>query len=1729
MRRGLRFPKWAARSKRGGSKSSQRVFGLLAHHRRLLFESLEGRVLLTSVVVNMATDVSYAQGSGLVSLRNAIATANTSTSPTTITFDPTAFASAQAIALGSNLVLSNVSQPTTVTGPAAGATLTGYGLQIQAGTVATFSNINVSGAANGIENFGNVTVNGAAILGTNLGGVSNSGTATLNNVIISGGQPGDWGLGGGGVRNTGTVAMTNCTVSNNITDYVNNGGGGGIYNSGTATLTNVTVSGNTGSAAYNTQGGGICNTGIATLTDVTVSGNAAGNASHASYGGGIYNDGTLTLTNVTVSNNVATGGTASTDPGGGGIYNDTAGTVILADATISGNSVPGGSGTGSGGGGISNLAVPGSFTLANSIVAGNTATNLGPDAYGNFASLGHNLVGKTDNSSGWKGTDLTGTIASPLAPGLGPLADNGGPTQTMALLLGSPAIGKGSVGLIPSGITTDQRGLPRVVSGIVDIGAYQSQPPVVTGISPAAGPLGGGTTVTITGAGLNGATAVDFGGVAAAIASNTATQIVVTSPAGLAGTVDVIVISPNGTSAATSADQFTYMAVPAVTSVSPAAGPAAGGTTVTIVGTDLAGATAVTFGGAPATIINDTATQITATSPAGSVGAVDVSVVTPGGTSATSASDQFTYLPAPSVTGINPGSGPAKGGTTVTIAGANLAGATAVWFGGTAASITSDTDNQIVVASPAESAGTVDVTVIAAGGASATSPADLFTFVAAPAVTGVSPAAGPLAGGTRVTITGTSLAGATAVKFGGIPATINGDTATQIVATSPAGAAGIVDVTVVTPNGTSAASPSDQFAYLAAPAVTGVSPTAGPLAGGISVTITGTNLAGAAAVDFGGTAALITKDTATQITVTSPAGTAGPVDVTVVTPGGTSAMSSSDLFTYAAPPAVTAIAPSAGLATGGTSVTITGTNLAGAVSVKFGSAAATITGDTATQITATSPTGTGRVDVTVTTAGGTSTTSAADQFSFVPVVTAVTLAQGPASGGTTVTITGAGLAQATAVNFGSVAATIVNDTATQIVVTTPAQLAGPVDVTVVTAGGTSDTSPASQFTYLAAPIVTGLDPDSGLATGGDSVTITGTDLAGATAVMFGSAAATITSDTATQITATSPAGTGMVDVTVTTAGGTSPTSAADQFSYVPVVTGISPAQGPGAGGTTVTITGAGLDAATGVTFGNHAATVTSDTGTQITATSPAGALGTVDVTVTTPGGTSAASTSDQFTYVAPYLAITNNHVGNFTQEDAGDTYTIAVTNSGTAATAGLVSVTGALPTGLTATAMSGDGWTVDLATLTATRSDALAVGASYPSLSVTVSVAANAPASVTSVAKVTGGGEPNTSNQTASDPTTINPLWTVSNVSGKDVKSGTTGFSFVVTRAVAGTQTINLGYATADGTAIAGHDYLPGSGNMVFSPGELQQTIAVAVKGSKLYEGDKTFFLNVTDPAGATGSGTGTIQNANLPPAVSIGNVSLKEGNSGTTKFNFVVSLSAASGAPATVVYATADGTATVADNDYQAKSGTISFAPGQTKQTVTVAVSGDTKYEANEAFSVHLSNPVGATIAKGKGVGTGTILNDDKPSVLAIGNVTVAESAGGGNVVFTVTLSPASGLAATVKYATASGTAKAGKDFKTTSGVLTFAAGQTTQTITVPILSDPSLASAATFLVKLSGASHATLGTKSAGTCTIQQQQLPSLLDALAAAQASAAQAKSRPIGPAVDEAIRLMLTSGR
>ncbi|WP_148588551.1 IPT/TIG domain-containing protein [Streptomyces sp. WAC01526] len=238
--------------------------------------------------------------------------------------------------------------------------------------------------------------------------------------------------------------------------------------------------------------------------------------------------------------------------------------------------------------------------------------------------------------------------------------------------------------------------------------------------------------------------------------------------------------------------------------------------------------------------------------------------------------------------------------------------------------------------------------------------------------------------------------------------------------------------------------------------------------------------------------------------------------------------------------------------------------------------------------------------------------------------------QGPMAGGTTVTLTGHHLANATAVHFGTAQAVITANTATSVTVTSPAG-AGVVPVTVTTAGGTGT---LGSFYYMPAPALTGISPDAGPVSGSDQeIVITGRNLAGAIDVYFGTTRAVIQSVSNTQVTvraAHAPAP-GAVAVTVITSGGSAD---GPLYTYVDqaTITDVSPSAGPTTGGTGVTITGTGLNYTEQVTFNGTPAPFAVISDTTVTAVSPPSATeGTFDVTVTTPGG----SSSGSFTYVSP--------------------------------------------------------------------------------------------------------------------------------------------------------------------------------------------------------------------------------------------------------------------------------------------------------------------------------------------------------------------------------------------------------------------------------------------------------------------------------------------------------------
>ena len=255
----------------------------------------------------------------------------------------------------------------------------------------------------------------------------------------------------------------------------------------------------------------------------------------------------------------------------------------------------------------------------------------------------------------------------------------------------------------------------------------------------------------------------------------------------------------------------------------------------------------------------------------------------------------------------------------------------------------------------------------------------------------------------------------------------------------------------------------------------------------------------------------------------------------------------------------------------------------------------------------------------------------------------------------------------------------------------------------------------------------------------------------------------------------------------------------------------------------------------------------------------------------------------------------------------------------------------------------------------------------------------------------------------------------VGGVTVTNVTAGTTEAVFTVSLSPASGGETTVEFSTVDGSALAGTDYTATSGTLTFSAGATARTITVPILGDPLPDTTETFLVNLFAPsANATlqdAQATGTILPAVPIPDLTIGDVSLPEGNAGTTDFVFTLSLSSPASEQIVVGFATgtpASGDLATPGVDYTSTSGTVTFSPSESQAMVTVAVSGDTTLESSEAFLVNLT-PVSGTLGTVQSSATGTILNDDGPPTITIDDVTIiAGSAGTIDALFTVDLSVA-------------------------------------------------------------------------------------------------------------------------
>ena len=402
--------------------------------------------------------------SGIGSLRQAILDANNATA----TDDTIVFQSglsgllltAGGMTITGNLTLEGPGNSVTINGNNAARIFT-----VNAGVTATFSKLKLRNG--GIDNNGTLTINDSTIESSTWsdgGAISNSasGTLTVNDSILSDNSATH--RGGGIFNNNGMITISNCSILNNSASVA----GGGIDNySGSATINNTIISNNL--AVY---GGGLHNvygTSIMFVSNSTLSNNTASLS-----GGGIQHgrgSSTLTVRSSTLSGNSALGGASGIDNGGGGIYAYNA-PVTLINNTVTGNSAATPSGPGGGirlNGGV--------LSIGNTLVVGNTSPNgkeIYVDSGATFTSLGHNLFGESGSSGLINASPIDSDLilSGPVSTAIGPLADNGGPTQTHLLLPGSPALDAGD-NLLVQNVTTAQRGETRIQNGVVDIGAVE--------------------------------------------------------------------------------------------------------------------------------------------------------------------------------------------------------------------------------------------------------------------------------------------------------------------------------------------------------------------------------------------------------------------------------------------------------------------------------------------------------------------------------------------------------------------------------------------------------------------------------------------------------------------------------------------------------------------------------------------------------------------------------------------------------------------------------------------------------------------------------------------------------------------------------------------------------------------------------------------------------------------------------------------------------------------------------------------------------------------------------------------------------------------------------------------------------------------------------------------------------------------------------------------------------
>ncbi|MBW4648779.1 MAG: DUF4347 domain-containing protein [Kastovskya adunca ATA6-11-RM4] len=1790
----------------------------LAADTAYLFSATQNTAAVTILANDTAVINSNDSGEG--SLRQAILNSNAFAGTQDITFSN--LANGAVINLAS--VLPNLSDSVNIINSTGANNLTvrrniggNYGIfTIDSGKTVKIDGLTIANGATieggGILNKGTLTVQNSIISGntassaiTGGGGIGNYGTLTVQNSTISGNTTTN-GATGGGIWNTGTSTVTNSTIASN-TAHV----GGGIRNEGNITVTNSIIAGNyaivtgggiggsatsiltvTNSTIISNRadefGGGIANSGSATVSNSTISGNRANNNSYGGGGGFWHNGGGSTIVNSTISGNLS-------NNNGGGILHNSGFSEIL-NSTITNNTADADAdNTGNGGGVFTNGY--GTINVKNTIIAGNIDKSAGTkhaDVSGNVTGNANNLIGDTTGNTSTIGT---GTDIVNSNPGLGTLQNNGGTTFTHALLAGSPALNAGTP-TYSGDLTTDQRGtgFDRISGGRIDIGAFESSSATVSitatdnTATEVVGNLGtyrltrmdatGTLTVKLAIDGSSSASSADYilkdsNGNPITFLNGVAS---ITLQAGQSF-VDINLIPINDIHA--EADETLKLNLVADGAYAIASSQNSASVTIqqndtVVINTNNSGE-----GSLRQAIINANAFTGTDTisfkigsgvqtiTPLSALPTITDAVVIDGTTQ-----PGFSGTPIIELNGSSAGS--SVSGLTITAGNSIVKGLVINRFShngiilqtkgnnriegnyiGTDVTGTLDWGNYFMgVYIDNSSNNTIGGTapgsrnVISGGdydgvrinGTGATGNQILGNFIgtnaAGNAILGNAATGVSIVYGASYNIIGGTALGSRNVISGnniGVDIVFSNTTGNRIlgnyIGTDVTGTADLGN----THNGVYIGFSPNNIIGGTAPEARNV------ISGnnhGISIggnTATGNQILGNyIGTQVDGISSLGNSTHGLSISSDASNNTIGG---TAAGAGNTIAYSSRGIAAYSR----------------GTGNAILGNSI-------FSNTGLGIDLDTY-EVTANdfgdSDTGTNNLQnfpvLTSVTAIGTNTV-VAGTFNSTPNTTF----RLEFFSNTTLDSSGYGEGQ-TFLGFTSVTTDANGNTNFSVNFATAVPVGHFISTTATdSSNNTSEFSKAVAVTTLVS--ITAID-----ATAAETIPITDT---GTYRISRSSTVGNLTVNLAIdgRSTASSsdytlssgglsvviPDGQSYVDVTLTPVDDTLPEG--DETLRLNL-----------AAGKDYTINTANNNATVSIVANDpiqYAVNTTTPTLTE-------GNSGTQSVTftVTRSGGTGVASTVDYA-------------IGG-TATNGIDYNNIQVTGGGTIPSGTLNFAAGETTKTVTVDVLGDKVYEPD---------ESITVTLSNPNLT-------TPPANSTITTGTATVAIANDDNQ---------PTISISDVSFNESDAGTTNAVFTASLSNPSSQTITVSYATADGTAKAGSDYTNTSGTLTFAPGVTSQTINVAIADDLINEANEGFFVNLSNPSNATiadsqGSGTiidndtltvnitaldtdasetiansgtfrisrngtlgelivymtidgastasasdytltgnntltssGTNLKITIPdgsesvdmtltptddviyegaetlklnltpgnytigsnnfatvtiadnetlPSLSIGgDVTVTEGTGDSKTATFTVTLSAASGLPVTVNYATANDTA-INPTDYTAVTGTLTFVPGETTKTISVPIVGDAVNESDEKFFVYLSDASNAAIAKSQAIGT--ILNDDPLPTVSLSPATIAQkeaNSGTTAYTYTVSLSQASILPITINYSTNDSTATtADKDYIDNDATLTFAAGETSKTITVLVNGDNRFESNETFTVTLNSATNANLGTRTA------------------------------------------------